>query len=905
VALASGTRLGPYEITASIGAGGMGEVYRATDTRLKRPVAIKVLPESVAGDAERLARFQREAEVLAQLNHPNIAQIYGIEEGPAVPDAGRVGEAGRSVHALVMELVEGPTLADRIAQGAIPVAEALAIAKQIAEALEAAHEQGIIHRDLKPANIKVRPDGTVKVLDFGLAKAMEPAGAAPANVSQLPTITTPAMMTGAGIILGTAAYMSPEQAKGRAVDARTDVWAFGAVLYEMLSGRRAFDGEDTTDVLGAVVRLDPDWDKLPSEMPAHVRQVIRACLQKNLKQRLTSIQDVRLALSGAFVQDTPQPAGTVVQPPTPLWRRAIVPATTMLLGAIAAAIAVWFAIQPVPPHVARFSITGAGPMTPTISGFGRDLALTPDGTGVVYIGGNATQLLLRARDRIEPRVLAKGAAFRNVFTSPDGQWVGFFDNVTTLKKVAITGGQAITVAVADGNGARGATWGKDGSIVYATNATSTGLQRIADAGGEPTVLTMPDPERGESDHLWPEYLPDGQRVLFTITSRGGGLAEAQVAVLDLRTGVYETVLPGAYHAQYVPTGHLVYGAEGGLRATAFDWRRIAVLGTAVPVLEEVFTTAEGGVDAVVANDGTLAYITGSEAESRFTWVDRAGTIQGAVGERVTNLRNFTLAPDEGRLAFQTLVPATVWIADLRRAVTSRLASGGDPVWSPDGGRVAVNRNDASSGRVFAVPAAGGDERLLWQAEQGLAYVEDWHPDGDRLAVLLVQPGLDRGAVVSTTDGKAVIFDEARDLDEPHFSPDGKWVAYNADRDGGGVEVFVVPFPSTGARFQVSTGGGFQARWRGDGRELFYLTPAGTMMAVDVDARGGLKLGVPRPLFETGLANLAPNVDQYAVTRDGQRFLLAVPADPQGGRNGAQIVVVENWFEELKRLVPAD
>jgi serine/threonine-protein kinase len=717
-------------------------------------------------------------------------------------------------------------------------------------------------------------------------------------------------MTQVGVILGTAAYMSPEQAKGRAVDTRTDVWAFGAVLYEMLSGRRAFDGEDTTDVLGALVRLDPDWEKLPAVTPAYVRHVIRACLQKNPKQRLAHIQDVRLALSGVFANDAaPQPGADSAPGPRPaLWRRALMPVAAMLVVAIVAATAVWSATRPAPPRVRRFAITGTGAAAPTISFLTRDLALAPDGSSVVYIGDNATQLLVRALDQFEPRTIAEGTPPRNVFISPDSQWAGFSDGARTLKKVAMTGGPAITPTDVDGSGVRGATWGDGGTIVYATADASTGLWRIPDAGGEPTVLTRPNQARREGDHVWPEFLPGGQRVLFTITSSSGALAEAQVAVLDLRTGQYESVLRGAYHAHYVPTGHLVYGAEGGLHAIAFDVEGLVVRGAAVPVVEQVVTTPLGGVDAAVATTGTLAYVSGSEAASQLTWVDRAGNSQGVVEDRITSLRNIALAPDDRRLAVQpgTGPGAAVWVADFGRAITSRLASGGDPVWSPDGGRLAVDRNSSGAGQVFAVPAAGGDEQLLWQAEQGqLTFVEDWHPDGERLAVLLVQGGRERGAVVSTKGGSPVLFDEAGDLDEPHFSPDGRWIAYNADRDGSGMKVFVVPFPPTGERFQVSSAGGSQARWRGDGRELFYVTPTGTMMAVDVDLRQGLTLGVPRPLFETGLPVVFSSLDQYAVTRDGQRFLVARSADKQDGSDGVQIAVVENWTEELKRLVPVN
>ena len=544
MSLTPGTRLGPYEILSALGAGGMGEVYRATDTKLKRQVAIKILPPSLAADRDRLARFQREAEVLASLNHPNIAAIYGLEES-------------EGVIAQVRELVEGDDLSQRIARGAVPLDESLPIAKQIAEALEAAHEQGIIHRDLKPANINVRSDGTAKVLDFGLAKLTQAPGSglqAPGELSQSPTLTSPAM-TQAGMILGTAAYMSPEQAKGRPADKRSDLWAFGCVLFEMATGRRAFDGEDAASVI----------------------------------------------------------AGGVI------------------VGTTA-----WYATRPadpVPPRVSRLLIAPSGTAALTLSGNDPALAITPDGSRVIYVGNRGTQIFVRALDALEPVAVFTGGP-HGLFVSPDGQWIGFIDGAAGLKKVAVTGGPPVTLAILDGS-FRGATWGPEDTIIVATNNGTTGLQRVAAAGGPVTVLTRADRTQGELDHLWPELLPGGRAVLFTITAQTGGLDAAQVAVLDLQTGTRKILVRGGTHAHYVPNGlgsptraeregglasptqgevgHLVYVAAGTLRAVAFDLARLEPRGTSLPVVPDVVTTNTGDVYAVVAGDGTLAYVSGPAA----------------------------------------------------------------------------------------------------------------------------------------------------------------------------------------------------------------------------------------------------------------------------------------------------
>ena len=874
----------------------MGKVWRAHHTALNRDDALKVLPDAFVSDPERLARFRREAQVLASLNHPNIAHVYGLEQSDGV-------------QALVMELVEGPTLADRIAQGPVPIDEALGIAKQIAEALEAAHEQGIVHRDLKPANIKVRLDGTVKVLDFGLAKALDPIASSAVGVTASPTITSPALMTGVGMLLGTAAYMSPEQARGRAIDKRSDIWAFGCVLYEMLTGTRAFEDEDVSMTLSKVLQRDPDFDALPADVPAHVRQAVRLCLRKSVKERIGSLHDVLLALEGAFESPASRHFDTYASTRPAGWRRVLMPAATFLFGGAIAGSMIWLATRPEASRVVRMELPTTGAAELSVQGFDRDIAITPDGSRIVYRGQN--RLVVRALDQLDITALTDLGMPRSPFVSPDGEWVGFLDGVGTIKRVAITGGPAVTVTEIDGNGSRGATWGEDGTIIFATNSPQTGLQRVSASGGKPVLLTTPNAGAGELDHAWPEFLPGGQAVLYTILPAGGSLDAAQVAVLDLRTNTQKTLIRGGHHGHYVPSGHLMYGAEGTLRAVAFDLSRLDVAGTSVPVLDQALTTPAGAVEAVVATNGTLAYISGSiEAETRqFMWFDRDGKPQGSVGDRVSGLRNFTLTPDGDRLAAQIGVVAQlaeggqgVWLTDLKRNITSLLvAAGTDPVWSRNGSRLAFSR----SGRtISSISAAGGEPQLLFEApDERLMYVEDWHPDGERLAVLFTGTGGDEGAVVDVAHDQApVTFDRARDLDEPHFSPDGKWIAYNADRDGRGMQVYVVPYPPTGERVQVSPGGGGQPRWRGDGRELFYLDPSGTLMVVGVNTQNGLKLGVPTSLFDTGL-NVNLTLDQYALTSDGRRFILPVAAWRDGASQTRRLVVVLNWLEELKRLVP--
>jgi serine/threonine-protein kinase len=648
----------------------MGEVYRARDTRLKRDIALKILPEAVAGDPDRLARFQREAEVLASLNHPHIAGIYGLEVD---------GE----VRALVMELVEGEDLSERIARGPIPLNEALPIAKQIAEALEAAHEQGIIHRDLKPANIKVTPDGVVKVLDFGLAKlnALNAPNAPNASndpnaLSLSPTITSPAMMTGVGVILGTAAYMAPEQAKGREADKRSDIWAFGCVLFEMLTGKRPFDGEDMVDVLSRVLQREPEWAALPAGVSQPLRTLLQSCLVKDRRNRIADIAAALFVLDHQTDLTTTDTVAAGPLPRRPLWRSVVTSVAVILATSTVVGVVVWFATRPSAPRVTRTAIGNTGTAALMITGVDRDLAITPDGIHVVYIGNSGTQLFVRALDALEPVAIASGQSqLRGPFVSPDGQWVGFVDN-GILRKVAITGGPAITLDADLDGPSRGATWTPDGTMIFATGNQATGLQSLSVNGGTPEVLTRPDHAQGEADHLWPEILPGGNAVLFTITSVTGGLDASEVAVRDLRTGTQKVLLRGGSHPHYMASGHLVYVAAGTLRAIVLDPNLLETHGTAVPVLPRLATTGSGAGDFAVAADGTLIYVDapgslGATART-LVWVDRLGK-EAPVAAPPRAYEQPRLSPDGTRIAlFSTDQEKDLWIWDVGRATLTRL-----------------------------------------------------------------------------------------------------------------------------------------------------------------------------------------------------------------------------------------
>ena len=879
----------------------MGEVYRTIDTNLKRAVAIKVLPTSVATDAERLARFQREAELLASLNHPHIAAIYGLEDADGVK-------------ALVLELVEGPTLADRIAQGPIPLDEAIPIARQIAEAVEAAHEQGIIHRDLKPANIKLRSDGTVKVLDFGLAKALDPAPAS-IDASQSPTITSPAM-TRMGVIMGTAAYMSPEQARGKTADKRSDIWAFGCVLYEMLTGRRAFEGEDISDTLANVLKIDPNWQALPAEVPAAIRALLRRCLDKDRRTRVADIStalfvlDEAAGLRGAV--EGPAEVGPYVRGEVSRWRRVVPAAGALIVGGAIVGGAVWWSMRTASPAVVRTTIATTESTALVTAGGVRDVAITPDGSRIVYRGTN--QLLVRVLNQIEPDVLGGLGTPTNPFISPDGQWIGFADG-QRLKKVAITGGPPVTIAPVDGV-LRGATWGPDGTIVFATDATVTGLQRVSAAGGEPAVLTKPDSERGDRDHLWPEFLPGGGAVLFTIYPAIGGPDNAQVAVLDLKTGTPRVLFRGGSHAHYVPTGHLVYGVAGTLRAVPFDLERLEPTGTPAPVLEGVWTTPLGAANFAVAANGSLVYVAGlARPASRNTIasVDRQGRVSPLPGVPPDLYRDVRVSPDGARLALATRTDVSTY--EFARATLSRLttdpAEDRSPLWTSDGQRIVFTSRRAGYLELFSRQAdgTGADERLLSRAKNLIdLHADGWSPDGSHVLFTEVSPAspINQCAIGETPIERS---SDVRVLVKSDFcnqfsalSPNRLWMAYQSNV--GREEIYVERYPELGSKQQISTDGGVRPLWSRNGRELFFGGLDGRQMfVVPVQSGTTLVAGRPQVLFEAAMIAPAVGSRTYDLAPDG-RFIVILRAEEKTGSGTAPgLILVQNWFEELKRLLP--
>jgi serine/threonine-protein kinase len=905
MALAPGTRLGVFQLTELIGRGGMGEVYRATDTSLGRQVAIKILPEAFAQDAERLARFEREAKTLASLNHPNIAAIYAVERSGGIT-------------ALVMELVEGDDLSQRIARGAIPIDDALPIAKQIAEALEAAHEQGIIHRDLKPANIKVRSDGTVKVLDFGLAKAMESPSAMSVSNSQSPTITTPALMTGAGMILGTAAYMSPEQARGKTVDKRADIWAFGAVLFEMLTGKRPFDGEDMTEVLGAVVRLEPPWETLPSDVPLPVRTLLQSCLVKDPRRRVADISTAIFVLDKAAVlAATPSTAPPMTgSMPVPRDRARTFDAVVVspLAGALVAAAVAWYVTRPAPTSLVRLTVAPreSMPLAVTLS---PDIAMSRDGQRIAYItgAGTASRLHLRPLDQLDERPLAPDSDADQPFFSPDGNWVGFVQSLRTLRKVATAGGPPETILQGQSQ-IRGASWGQANDVVFATDDAATGLMRIPSAGGTADVLTKP--EAGK-DHYFPEVLPRGRGVLFTVAStmEGTNPDTNQVAVFDFDRGEQRILIQGGSNAHYVASGHLVYAVTGMLRAVRFDLDRLEVRGDPVTVVTQVVTKASGAANFATSSDGTLVYQEGAAATLARTlvWIDRQGREEPIAAPPREYVSPF-LSPDGTRIALDVRdQPADLWIWSVPRQTLTRVTF--DPqndlggIWSPDGQRVAFSRN-GDGGNLYwrAADGTGVAERLLQRPRPQRPTA--FSPDGNTvLFTEPIAPPRDIGMVALTGARQAELllhtpFDEAN----AEVSPDGRWLAYQSNESGRN-EVYVRPFPDVNAgRWQISGGGAngsTRPLWARNGRELFYFSGVGRITAVPIRPGATFEYGAPTVIVD-GLYAVATDGRNYDVSPDGRRFLMIANAGAGTGRIGSsesQLNVFLNWDQELKRLLP--
>ena len=892
MSLAPGTRLGHYDVTSLLGEGGMGQVWQATDTQLNRQVALKILPDAFAADPDRLARFKREAQILASLNHPNIAAIYGIEEA-------------EGTRALVLELVEGPTLADRIAKGPIPLDEALPIARQIAEALEAAHEAGVIHRDLKPANITVREDGTVKVLDFGLAKAFQPDASDP-NMSLSPTISLTAAATQMGMVIGTAAYMAPEQAKGKPVDKRADVWAFGAVVYEMLTGKRAFVGDDVSDTLAAVLRAEVNLDGLPDETPPRLRQVLRACLQRDPKQRVQAVGDVRLAMEGAF--ETIAPAGeATVAPGTaqPTWRRLLPSVAAAVVVGLGVGLAVWSVARPEPPVVARFE--HELPDDQRFGSTGRPItALSPDGRAFVY--NTPDGLYLRAIGELDARLIpGTASSLTSPVFSPDGQTVGYWDRTTReLKRIAISGGAPVTITAAPDN-PYGVRWESDGTILY---GQEDGIWHVPDTGGTPEFLITA--EEGERLH-GPQMLPGGEWVLFTFRPAGtGAWDEAQIVVESLTTRERETLITGGRDARYVPTGHLVYGLNGVILAVPFDVGNRQVVGGPVSLIEGVGAGADGNSGAMhfaLANNGSLVYVPGSAGGSdvvSLVWVGRDGDEERLPAPPRAYDRP-RVSPDGTRVAVDIADGdnTDVWIWDLARETPTQLTfdEGVDdfPLWTPDGARV-VFQSSREGGGLFwkAADGTGQVERL----KDGAARPYAWAADGR----LIFEQAGDIG--VLTMEGERTVemlLDAEFSETEPALSPDGRWLAYQS-RETGTPLIYVQPFPNIDdGQWNVSLGLGLNPVWSPDGRELFYLSLTDLMVA-QTETEPTFSHRTPEPLFRrlqgmlggSGVGrrfDIAPVGDRFIVPKRGT----AEQTSDDEPFNG--LVLVLNWFEELKARVP--
>ena len=865
-----GRTIGRYRVDASMGAGGMGEVYRARDTTLNRDVALKVLPAAVAGDPDRLARFHREAVVLGSLSHPSIAHLYGLEDVDGT-------------HALVMEFVDGPTLADRIANGPIPVEEALPIARQIAEALEAAHEKGIVHRDLKPANIKVRADGAVKVLDFGLAKALVPDGSdAAGDAANSPTLT--ARATQLGVILGTAAYMAPEQAKGRPVDKRADIWAFGVVLFEMLAGQRAFKGDDISDVLAAVLRQEIDWAALPADAPPSVRRLLRRCLERDPKRRLRDIGDALPDLETT----ADALSGTIIVPPPPsrlrLWT-GWVAAAAIAVGAMA-----WIHFRPA--AAAAAAVTRSEFLTKEFTG---TVSVSADGTKVAYttFGDGIGRLVLRPLNEFEGKLIPGGENAAFPLFSPHGAWVAFqtLTSPFQIKKIPTAGGTATTLCT--GSFFNGAAWGPDGTIVFSGDH---GLMRVSADGGAPEPLTAT--AKGEIAHVRPQFLPGGHQLLFTVKAAD----HADFAVLDLKTGTYRLVATAGSSGRYASSGHLLYERGGTIFARPFDLSRMAPAGPEVPVVEGVSVDLpDGGGDYSVSDNGLLVYsaVPTSEKGTTLAWIDRKGTPTALPGSSRQLWGSGRLSPD-GRQVVNSIEDGQrmdIWTLDVARGALTRLTTDGAsdrPIWTPDGREIAFASSAGGHFGIDLVPADGsGKPRRLLETRT--------HPDPDSF----------------TPDGKTLLFDEQVGLTpvqiykttlastgatEPtplhqatsietgaELSPDGRWVAYDSN-ESGELAVYVQPFPGPGPKIRISEGGGALPRWSPDSRELYYWVDFSQLM--EVDMRNGTP-GPPMLLFHTLIGST------FDVAPTGGRFLLEMVLTP----GGSTIATVTNWFQELRARAP--
>jgi len=880
--------LSHYRLVEQIGQGGMGVVWLADDTRLGRQVALKMLPEELAADPDRLARFDREARVLASLNHPNIGAIHGLEED-------------KDIRFLVLELVPGDTLAERLSSGPMKLEECLGVARQIAEALQAAHGAGILHRDLKPANIKITPDGKVKVLDFGLAKELT-SPAASSDLSLSPTIT--AASTQAGVIMGTAAYMSPEQARGQDVDQRTDVWAFGCLLFEMLTGRLAFGGPTVSDSLAAILEREPPVSELPQGTPTSVRRLVRRCLSKELDRRLCAIGDARIEIQEAL-EGTLDPEGTP-GPETgthrPFRVREILLGLAALIGLTLAA-GLWI-LQPGQtrgPTTSRWVIPLAPGLQVAIGGRSNPLAVSPQGTRIVYaadLRGNP-QLYLRDLDSLETRILPGTEGARNPFFSPDGEWVGFFSG-SRLMKVSLQGGLPQTLCETPLDDL-GGSWSAAGFIVFAQYGS--GLSQVSAEGGSPQAVTTLDYGLGEVQHRWPQILPDGEHVLFTVASDKG----SRVSVVSLASGERRSVpgLVDVSRAWYAPGGRLIYGQAGGLMAVGMNLDAVEAEGNSISVLEGVASVPDlGNAYFAISESGTMVYVPGgASGETELVWVDRQGQEISAVQEKASYM-HVRLSPDGGVATASVgseVGPRRIMMYDLDRGTRSVLAKAGSNLtWNPDGREVFYSSNRSGSWNIYRSSVDGSDAGTLILDKEREQWVGTVSPDGTVLSFYEVNPQGGRDIWMLPLDGGepepflATPFNER----SPRFSPDGKWLAY-VSNESGRDEVYVVPYPGRQGKRTISTEGGREPVWSHDGRELFYRQ-GDRMLVVAIDHGPPFSAARPQVVFEGRYeVGVAGNPD-WDISPDSQRFLMIQRGDASAP---TRLHVILDWLDSLEGLSP--
>ncbi len=885
--LTSGAKLGPYEILSPLGAGGMGEVYRARDPRLGREVALKVLPAAFAQDGDRMARFQREAQVLASLNHPNIAAIHGLEEASGV-------------RALVMELVEGPTLAERIKPGPIPLEETLPMAGQIAEALEAAHERGIVHRDLKPANIKVTPDGTVKVLDFGLAKALDTEVSA-SNISNSPTVTEAA--TQEGVILGTAAYMSPEQARGKRVDKRADIWAFGVVLYEMLTGKHAFGSETTSDTLAAVLKTEPNWDVLPARIPASIRKLLRRCLEKDPKLRLRDIGEARIAIEETLRGDlenvavmSPSPTGGLGPPRPQPWRRALPWAVALAFAIISGALAWRMSLHsstPTAEPVISFVPAPPGTTFRSVGFNAGPVVVSPDARQLAFSATNAegvTKIWVRPLNSASATPVAGTEDGAAIFWSADSRSLGFYAD-GKLKTIELSGGNIQVLA--DASPAGGSDWGPSGMILFKPPRGNE-IYKIAASGGTAVAATRLG--KDERNHFDATFLPDGKHFLYSATTTSG---QNHIGMASLDSGESKLVLDGAWVHGYA-AGFLFFSkTDGEVLAQPFDPATGKLSGKATPLAK---------ADTVSANNDSILAYQGTSSTARLEWFDRSGNPLGTLGE-VAEYYSPKISPD-GKLVLARVVnPQTgtdeLWSFPVSGGVSTRLTFGSGrkiwSVWSPDGKYLAYATVAGGQSAIFRKPTDGsGEPETLYapgptHPTANLAVI-DWSPDGRYLSYGFVNTveGHEENWILPVVGEKKpfqVVHTDAGVYDG-NFSPDGRWFAYFSF-ESGRPEVYVIPFPGPGGKYQISHTGGWIVRWTRGGN-LIYSTIGSRLMEADL-ALGGTSLQVKsiRPLFEMNPPSIA--MPLFDVTPDGQKFVVVTSDQPES----SSISLVTNWTALLR------